>query len=159
MRRDEDRPRTDRPNDNEALQNARERAREVRRQFVREWNQTTTVSDQTKIKAAEVAVDYRDILIDYREEVSTPAWDERELDWVVDLVGEEVIRETERPGLGRGTEADPQPAFVDVNPVRLYQLLKKFDQIWRELGFGAETEQNNPLYKVPDGSEVGNESA
>jgi len=160
MRADDEPEPVQRPNDNDALLEARERAREVRRQFVREWNRHGSVSDESKVTAAEVAIDYRDVLIDYREEVATPPWDERDLDWIVELIGETVERERQRSGLGRGVKTERRPAFVDVNAIRLYQLTKKFDQIWRELGFGAETDPgNNTLYMIPDGSEESEQQA
>jgi hypothetical protein len=143
------------PNDNEALQQARERAREVRRRFIREWNQTGVVAGDTKIQAAEVALDYRDLLVDYREDVTTPPWEDRELDWIVDLVGEQIEQEVTESGLGRGAEVIQRPKFVEVDSGRLYRLTKKFDQIWRELGFGSEVSQSNALYQIPDGSEPG----
>lgn len=152
-----DDPQTERPNDNEALQESRERAREVRRKFVREWNRHGSVSDAAKVQAAEVAIDYRDVLIDYREQVTTPEWDQRDLDWIADKVGKTVTRDVNRPGLGRGTEIVERPAFVDVDARRLYQLTKRYDQVWRELGFGADVNSRGDLFMVPDGSEEADE--
>jgi hypothetical protein len=129
----------ERPNDNEALQEARERAREVRRLFVTEWSQTGRVSDTTKVQAGRAAVDYRDVLVDYRNEITDPPWQERDLDWIMELVNEQVETEIDGAGLGRGGETETRPAFTQVDPIRLYRLTKSFDEIWRELGFGAET--------------------
>lgn len=147
-----------RPNDHEALQRSRERARDVRRQIVQELTNPSGVTDRTKIRAAQIAIDYRDVLVDYREELAAPPWDERELDWIMELVGETTTREQPQPGVAGGTEIIDRPAFADLNAVRLYQLTKKFDQIWRELGFGAETDTGADLHQVPDGSEHGRQS-
>lgn len=141
-----------RPNDNEQLQDARDRAREVRRRITQEW--PGPVSDETKETAGFVALDYRDVLIDYREEVSTPPWEERELDWIVGAMRKEISVKVDAAGLGRGQTTTTKRAVTEVDAADLYNLTKRLDQIWRELGFGAETERNNPLYKIPDGSEA-----
>jgi len=156
----DDERRTDvaRPNDNEALQVARERARQVRREMVREMTQDGAVSDQTKLRAGAVAIDYRDVLIDYRPEVTTPPWDERNLDWITELVGEQLTVKSAAPGVGRGTVEETKPALTQVDERRLYDLTKRLDQIWRELGFGAEIDSSNHLYQVPDGSEGAGEA-
>jgi hypothetical protein len=150
----DDEPTVQRPNDNEALQVARERAREVRRQFVREWNKDGHVSDRSKIRAGEVAVDYRDVLIDYKPQVATPPWDERELDWIMDYVGRHTTVKVDSPGVGRGTVEQSKPAITQIDARKLYELTKRLDQIWRELGFGADVDESNHLYQIPDGSET-----
>jgi len=143
-----------RPNDHEVLQVVRQRAREARRECRRDWRRHGAVTDSTKVQTAECAVDYRDVLVDYREQVTNPPWDERDVDWIMSYVGEQVERQTPKPGLHRGTESDTRPAFVTVEAARLFRLTKKFDQIWRELGFGAEVAEQRALHMVPDGSET-----
>jgi len=129
---------SDRPNDHEALHEARERARAAKREVRRELLHKGDVCDETKIRAAEVALDYRDLLIDYKFDLGEEKWDDVGVDWPIEIMGQQVERQCDRPGLGRGTETVARPAFVEVDGRRFYLLLKNLDLIWRALGFGAE---------------------
>jgi len=147
--RDRDDAGTVRPNDHDALREVREQAREAKRQVRQELIQTRAVSDETKIQAAEVALDYRDLLIDYRPDIGMDVWESRNVDWPLDLVGQMVEREQPAPGVGRGTETVDRPAFVEVNGHRFYKLIKHLDQMWRLIGMGAETpDEDLDTYQV-----------
>jgi len=142
------------PNDAEALRDIREEARQARLRFHRERLRNGQVSDNLKIALTEVAIAYRDLLIDYRDDdVFRPPWDDRDIDWVADLMDERVARRQERAGRGRGAESVEMPACVDVSGRKLYKLLKEFDQMWRQLGLGLPIEEREgPGGMVPDGS-------
>lgn len=135
---DDDRDLT-KPNDHDALREVRERAREAKRQCRQELIQNRRVTDETKIRAAEVALDYRDLLIDYRPDIGHEIWESRNVDWPLDLVGKMVEQKQDAPGIGRGTETTERPAFVTVEGHRFYKLIKHLDQLWRLIGMGAET--------------------
>jgi len=142
------------PDDAEALGEIREQAREVRRQFHRERLHHGGVSDDLKITMTEVAIAYRDVLIDYRDDdVYRPSWGERDIDWVVGLLDETVTVERERPGRGRGAKRAEVPKAVTADEHELYVLLKEYDQMWRQLGLGLPLdEREGPGGMVPDAS-------
>lgn len=140
-----------RPNDHEALQEARKQAREAKRQLRRELIHQADADEETKLRAAEVALDYRDLLIDYRQDLGKEKWDEAGVDWPTELVGEQISRRRDNPGLNRGNETASVPAFVAVDGEEFYQLLKNLDVIWRALGFGAEINDDElDTYEVGD---------
>jgi len=142
------------PNDAEALRDIREEARQARLRFHRERLRNGQVSDNLKIALTEVAIAYRDLLIDYRDDgVYRPPWEDRDIDWVAGLMDERVVRRQERAGRGRGAESVEMPACVEVSGRSLYELLKEYDQMWRQLGLGLPIEEREgPGGMVPDGS-------
>lgn len=145
----DDRDELTKPNDYDALREVRERAREAKRRCRQELIQHQRLSDKTKVHTAEVALDYRDLLIDYRPDLGEEKWESRDVDWIEQLVGETVETKEEAPGLGRGTQTAEKPAFVNVDGFALYRLLKHLDQIWRALGLGAETSDDDlPVYEI-----------
>jgi len=127
-----------RPNDHEELQQARFRARDAKRQLRNELIRQAEANRDTKLKAAEVALDYRDLLIDYRADLGIEKWERADVDWLSDYVGEHVTRQQEKPGLNRGTESVAVPKLAVVDGENLYEALKNLDKIWRTLGFGAD---------------------
>jgi len=142
------------PDDAEALRDIREEARQARIQFHRERLHNGQISDDLKITLTEVAIAYRDLLIDYRDDdVYRPPWEDRDIDWVAGLMDERVVRRQERAGRGRGAESVGMPACVEVSGRKLYELLKEYDQMWRQLGLGLPIEEREgPGGMVPDGS-------
>lgn len=132
-----------RPDDHGALQEHRERARAAERKVRRELYYNGHVSDETKVKAVDVALDYRNVLIDYKYDLGPDRWESRDVDWPLQLVGHQVEREQQRPGRDRGTTTDELPAAAEVNGHKIHTLLKHLDQIWRALGFGARVEDDD----------------
>jgi len=147
------------PNDAEALRDIRDEARQARIKFHRERLHDGQISDDLKITLTEVAIAYRDLLIDYRDDdVYRPPWEDRDIDWVAGLMDERVDRRQESAGRGRGAESVSMPACVDVSGRDLYELLKEYDQMWRQLGLGLPIEEREgPGGMVPDGTIDGGE--
>jgi len=131
-----------RPNDHEELQQARFRARGAKRQLRNELIRQAEANRDTKLKAAEVALDYRDLLIDYRADLGIEKWERADVDWLSDYVGEHVTRQQEKPGLNRGTESVAVPKLAVDDGEDLYEALKNLDKIWRTLGFGADINED-----------------
>jgi len=131
-----------RPNDHGELQQARLRARDAKRQLRNELIRQAEANRDTKLKAAEVALDYRDLLVDYQADLGIEKWDKADVDWLSDYVGEHVTRQQEKPGFDSGTESVAVPKLAVVDGQELYQVLKNLDKIWRTLGFGADINED-----------------
>jgi hypothetical protein len=132
------------PDDAEALRDIREQAREVRRQYHNQKIRDGSVTDDLRTSMAEVAIAYRDLLIDYRDEDAyEPEWGERSVDWIVGLLNEQVTRRQPRPGRGRGAETTTVPKAVVVPAKDLYDVLKEMDEMWRQLGLGLSVESSH----------------
>lgn len=139
------------------LAEARERVQRVREQYWQERIQLGYVREETKRKLAAVALTYRDLLVDYRdEEHLQPPWSERGVDWVLEYVDDTVEREVESAGRSGGTRTEEVPAIVAVDHRRLYQLTKRLDKIWRDLGLGADLQADTrPVAEIPYDEEEG----
>jgi hypothetical protein len=116
----------------------RERLQAVRGVF-REEQLQGGVSEQTLLDLAAAALQYRDVLVDYRDEdaLETP-WDERRLDWICSLAGQTIQREESLHRSNGATTVVERPAITAVEPDRLLALTKELDAVAKELGFVAE---------------------
>jgi hypothetical protein len=118
------------------------------------WNEKLTsggVSQKTQRQLAAWAIVYRDALVDFRgEKTLRPAWNERELDWVMNYVDQTVRVPESSPGLTSGGRSDEIPAITQVDPRRLYRLTKELDQVYHDLGLGPEVDDGDrPIGIIP----------
>lgn len=95
-------------------------------------------SPDVVLNLAQAAEQYRGTLREYRDEnVLSPPWDERNLDWIADYIGETVSVEVKAPGMTSNTKTEQRPAILTVNPERIKRLTHRLDDVRKELGFAA----------------------
>jgi len=106
---------------------------------------------QLKIELGAALVDYRYLLIDYKDERAlTPSWDDRDVN--VDLVEQKMQQKTtiRIPKKSRGNLYDDHevPAVADMSARDLLKIAKELDAISKELGFAAAAKSPTPNTKA-----------
>lgn len=126
------------------IREAKEEAWHARRNLRREL---PTPTAESKRQLACALADYRDLLLDYRDEraLETP-WDERRVN--VDVI-DQLLTETttSSKSLNRRGNAQSQSSVQiveQVNPHLLIQVAKELDAIAKELGFAAAAKDPVP---------------
>lgn len=130
--------------DREEILAYRNQVRAIRRQY---WEERVThgeISRSTRRRLAAAAISYRDALIDYRDEAAlNPPWEERELDWIMQYVDQEVEINQESPGRSSANAGETVPAVLEIDHRKIYQLTKSLDHVAKELGFAAPAEPDD----------------
>ncbi len=107
-------------------------------------------SVSTKRQAAQALANYRDQLVDYRNEgvLETP-WDKREVNVdIVDDLLEQTVEVGENTDWSGRQQAQSVPAVAQLNARHLIDIGKELDAIAKELGKAANVESEGELYGV-----------
>jgi len=121
------------------------------RQAYREAQLADRVTGRHIKDLAVTAEQYRTVLYEFRDEDALdPEWDERDLDWLDDYLGETVEVEVPGPGMTRNTQTESIPAIQTVDPERIVELTRNLDDVRRELGFAANVDESTPRTEIDD---------
>jgi len=119
----------------------------------------SSVSEAVHHELAQVAIVYRDALVDFRREKTLrPPWDERGLDWIMEYVDETVAVPEPTAGFTSSRQHRQVPAITQIDHRRIYRLTKELDQVYHDLGLGPEVNPDErPTGKIPYDGEAGDE--
>ena len=134
------------------IREAREEAWHARRALHRDL---PIASAETKWRLATALADYRDLLVDYRDEDALDtSWDERDID--VDVI-EDLLNETttttkslDRRGSAQQTTTVPLIESDQISGTFLIDIAKELDAIYGELGFAANVEGSTHRTEISD---------
>lgn len=124
------------------IREAKEEAWHARRALHRDL---PNPSPETKWQLATALADYRDLLVDYRDEDALDTeWGDREtnVDMIERLLSQTTTIEVSLNRRGNATETDTVPLVMSdqVTPGLLIDIAKELDSIFAELGFGPTVE-------------------
>ena len=103
------------------------------------WRQGAygTCTDETHIRLAEVAVEYADVLHEYRDEMILDDGDMPDMDALRDRIGKKIERFEEAPGRTSALRSVSVPAVLEIPAEDIVQKTKELDDLAKKLGFSA----------------------
>lgn len=102
-----------------------------------------SVSPHARRQLATAAVQYWDVLKEYGDE-REDGWEEAGVDQLGELVGQTVEVAEPADGDTSATETVERPALLSVDPQQLIDITKRLDELAKELGFAAATQDRTP---------------
>jgi len=112
---------------------------------------TGGVPADVKQDLATAALDYYNVLYEYREEEALDEeWDERGISWLEELANETVTVEQSLPRSNGATTTTERPAILSVDAHRLKELILELNDVAKELGFSAEVAQSTNRTEITD---------
>lgn len=107
-----------------------------------------SVSNETHRELAVAALQYHDVLHEFRGESIIDEGDFPDISPIEDRIGRKVNRPVQSPGLGRPTESQPVPAVTEIGVEQLVQITEDLDDLAKKLGFGAKADERTPHNEV-----------
>jgi hypothetical protein len=128
----------------------REMRYEVQQARNRYWEEGVNggVSTQTHRDLAAKAVEYYDVLYEYREETILDDGDWPNINDLRSRVGKTTEVVSTAGGRGAGADTETVPAVTQVSIGRILQVTKQLDDLAKKLGFSAGVSSRRPLYDV-----------
>lgn len=134
------------------IRHAREQMQMARGDYYRE-KLNGSVSLQTRQQLASAAMQYYDVLWEYRvrDQQIKQSWEESNVDLIQQLNDDTTSVKVETPGDSPGNDTAERNALVACDPNLVIQLTKELDALANEMGFAAGMRQGRSLGKVGGG--------
>lgn len=142
-----DRDDGDDPRARRLIMEIRHRVQASRNQVWHELVNYGGVSDSSKRDLATAAVQYWDVLSEFRDD-RADEWDEEGVDDLKTLLTEEVPVEVPSSGRSRATNTELRPAIVQVQPTALIEATKRLDKLAKSLGFSAAVKTRRDRFHI-----------
>ena len=125
----------------------RRRVQAARNRF---WSEGVdgSVSSDTHRELAVAALQYHDVLYEFRDESIIEEGDFPDISPIEERIGRKVQKPVKSAGLGRPVKMQAVPAVTEIPVEQLVQATEDLDDLAKKLGFGAKAAERTPHNEV-----------